>query len=391
MFAAICSPVYFKEIEQAVASIEGQIIHRAIGIDIDITSEIEKIGRISIKHLIIDITSITEHKKFVQCLMKYRILNDKTQIIVIAPNCVPGNELIHMLVSQVHVCDIIAPMGETDKDITFLSDLLSCISEPAPFKKCVKWLIDDGGSFEEAAASKEKERIKIVDREVERTVTITKEKIVGTVVIAVAGTMSRIGTTHTAISLAVFLKNNNFKVALVELHNCKVFNSIKSSYEDTVDNNEFFFLDGIDHYPYSPSLSLLDVLQKNYNYIVIDMGVYLNCDLTEFKRANVRVIISGVKDWELDGLESILRKDNTIQKNFYYFTFANKEQFEMVLSNMDKLSCIHAPYEPDPYKVTKDISPTFSFLLKDVLPETNATKPNKLKNILSLKVKGCKP
>lgn len=362
MYAVICSPIYWKDIEQAVDSMGEEILVKAIDTDIDISSELNKISRVAIKHLIIDITSISDEKRFVQTLMQYRIRNEKIQIIIIAPNCLPGNELIHKLVTQVHVYDVIAPKSSEDNEAVLLPSIIEIINRPSTYKESVRWIIDNDTFSSENEESKTKEVT-----EVERTV--IKDKIVGTVVISVAGTMKRVGVTHTALSITKFLKDENFKVAVLELHNANNFKAIHNAYEDIVERDNCFSLDGIDYYPYREKLNVLDVLQEDYNYIILDMGVYNQCNIEEFKRSHVRIITSGVKDWELTDLELILRTNDTIYKNNYYFTFSDDYTFDLVKENMDQLKCFKAPFNPNPFTASSDCKELFKKMLVEFLPE----------------------
>lgn len=373
MYAVICSPDSWTEISKTIELAQEEALFKSIDTDIDPMAEFEKISRISVKYLIIDITAIQDHKKLITAIRRYRIKNDRTQIIVIAPNCLPGNELIHAMVTM-GIYDIIAPKIEKLEELQLQDLLKEVIENPSTYKKAVKWDINGHvvEEYREPSPSKSK-NIKI-ERETiikEKTVTITKEKIVGTITIAVTGAMARIGTTHLAIQIAEFLKNSgDNKVAIIELHNTDSFNSICNAYEDVKKNSEYFSLDNLDFYPYNEDLSVLDILEKDYKYIIYDMGLYKECHLTEFKRANKRIIVSGVKDWELTELEDILRFNDTIYKNNYYFNFADNNTFETVEENMDQLKCYQAVYNPNPFIISKETNEFFKTFLKDVIPET---------------------
>lgn len=382
MYAVMCSPLFYKEIEKVIISKGEQILIKAIDTDIDVVIEFEKLGRISVRHLIIDTTAIEDTKKLIQAIRRYRIKNDSTQIIVIAPNTAPPSVLMDSLV-KMGIYDILSPKSENLEDVTFDTSLIEVLENPLTYKKAVRWFLDNDipGELENNIHKTVNNKN---DREViERTLTITKEKIVGTVIIAVTGTMQRIGTTHTTLSIAEFLKNNSFKVAVMEYHKSEHFNFIRNNYEDVKDQGEYFKLDNIFYYPYSEQLNVLDVLQQEYNYIILDMGKYQECDMTEFRRANERIIVSGVKDWELTDLELILRtgEKSTNIKNSYYFNFADKETFENIKENMiddtlGQLKCYQAPMNPNPFTITKECVNLFKDLLKDILPEIKQANTN---------------
>lgn len=384
MFAVITNPNFWYEIEQAVNSKGEDILYKRIDKEINIFEEIEKISRIPVRILIIDISCIEDQKKIPQAIRRFRIKNDNARIIVIAPNCLPGNELLSVLVTM-GVYDIISPRGEKPEDMVILPSILDHIEKPASYARAVKWDLnaneintdakDNSISNKKDAAGTEKVLV-----EKTRTLTIEKDRIIGTVVIAVAGTIHRIGTTHTALSIVKFLHDMNYSVAIMEMHNSQNFNFIKNSYSDITVKNDMFTLDGVDYYPYTQSLNVLDVLEEEYNYIIMDMGIYNDCDMVEFKRANERIIVSGVKDWEITDLELILRTGDKIFKNKYLFNFSDRTTFEFIKSNMDNLPCFLASMNPQPFSKSKEASEVFRAILKDVLPRI---KQKETKNILS--------
>lgn len=141
MFAVICSQKYWKEIEQAISLIGEEIVYKFIDNDIDSLSEFEKIGRIAVKYLIIDVTAIEGHKKLIQAVKRYRIMNNYTQLIVIAPNCEPGNELLHSLVTM-GIYDIFSPAGDEIEKMNISASLIDMIKKPTSYKKAVRWVID---------------------------------------------------------------------------------------------------------------------------------------------------------------------------------------------------------------------------------------------------------
>lgn len=379
MYAVLCNSVFLKEIEQAITLKGEEILFKAVDDDIDILDSFEKVSRTPVKHLIIDISAIQDTKKLLLAVKRYRIRNDKTQIIIIAPNVTPPNTFINALVTM-GIYDILAPGGEKLEDIVLLPSLLDILESPYTYKKSVKWFLDTDINADIQDSLDVLPKSNKNDKEIiERTLTITREKIIGTVVIAVAGTMNRVGTTHSALTIAEFLKNSNFKVALLELHNSRNFIEIKRAYKDIREEENHFIYNGISYFPYTKNIDLLDVLQKEYNYIILDMGTYNTCDISEFKRANLKVIVSGAKDWEISPLETILKSQDlfNLKKYNYYFTFCDKSMFELINENMGQLKCYQAAYNPNPFLLTTECSSCLKKLLKEVLPEVKQTDNNK--------------
>lgn len=257
-----------------------------------------------------------------------------------------------------------------DLDVDIIHDLLF---KPKTRNEVKKDIIENELKIKNENNSMNKD--KVIENVTEKIIEKTVEKIVGTVTIAVAGTISRIGTTHTALSIAEFLKNYNYKVAMLEYHNSDHFRCILSSYEDVQELNNSYLFDNLYFYPYNEELSVLNTLQENFNYIVLDMGKYAECDISEFKRSNIKIIVSGVKDWEIKDLELILKNnDKEYLKNInYYFNYTDDENFERMKSNMideevGQLNCFQSQLNANPFLINKENIKCFKELLKGILP-----------------------
>ncbi len=386
MYSIISNPRYLDAITMALKD-NAVVLYRDIGTDIDIISSIEKANRVRTKVLIIDVTCVEDIRKLPQAIRRYRIKNDTVRIIILAPDCSPGNELISMLVTM-GVYDIVSfPSGDAE-NVDIAEMLQLHIENPATYSKAVKW---DNSANElstvsphETDRAKEQRSDKSPDRS--RTVTIEKDKIIGTVVIAVTGTMKRAGTSHVALTIAGFLRRMKFKVAVLELHKSNHFGHIKEAYDGTDANDSLFKFNEIDFYPYSEELDILDVLQCDYNYMILDMGVYNGCDVTEFKRANERIIVSGSNEWELPELEVILKNMDRPEKNKYIFSFCDLQAFRFIKNNMAGLPCYMFPFNPQPLQKNKEAHDALLSILNGVLP--SMTKKFSLNNIIpSLGVK----
>jgi hypothetical protein len=208
--------------------------------------------------------------------------------------------------------------------------------------------------------------------------TITEDRIVGTVVIAISGAMNRVGTTHLSICTSQYLKNLGFEVALVEMNKSECFRIIKDSYEKYISANDHFMLAGVDFYPYSNLLRVPDLIHKNYQYIVLDMGVFEECDQEEFQRAHQNIIVNGIATWELRNLESILAKLSWTKKIKYCFNHADDNNFKMISESMDNLKCYRIPHNPEPFNLEDEYLDFLNRILAEVIP----TKKRKIRKRL---------
>lgn len=380
MVVVISGPEFWGSIDEALRKTNKEVGYRKIDRDIDIMGEVERLSSMNFNFLIVDISCLEDYRRFPQAVRKLMLNNENLRVIVIATQKFSGSEVISNLISM-GIYDIIGQRDNEDKNIA--SALAEHIENPSTYAKAIKW--DEGFARRK---EQEKEFIETGKKGgAAQTKTIQKDKIVGTVVIAVVGTMSRIGTTHTAISIAKYLMDNRHGVALVELHDSLAFERIKNSYENVVEKKGMFSLGGMDFYPFDPARAVSDLVLEDYSYIILDMGVYEKCNIAEFRRAQERIIVSGVKDWELEELEELIESEDKNFKNRYYFTFASDAMFELVKSSMNSLPCFQAPYNPQPFDDNEECAKVFSSMLRNVMPQVNDDDEDDgfIKNVLKKK------
>ena len=411
MYGFIGSSEYFKEVKEFVFSQENEFEYKIIGEDIDIFVELNNVSQVKVKYLIIDIAALVDEMRVVEAIQKFKLSQPKTQIIVIVSlKYIPGNAVISELV-KLGVYDIIRHEIEQGS----LEDLLlDHVIHPTPHRQAKKWeieeetisevrssLVEYGYTNNEPIEDKYEKEFHTVEnlteeceeeceeekkffiqpkKVVERTITIIQEKIVGTAVIAFSGSTKRIGTTHISISMANFLSAKGFKVGVVEFHPSKHFESIRNAYDGIEEHSKCFKLNDTYFYPYQKELTVTDVLQEDFNYIILDMGEYRTSNMEEFHRANKKVIISGVKEWEIPSLEKILlnEKNIYINKYLYAFNFADDNTFQFVKGNMGQMSCFKLEYNPNLFEVTEEAERVFTSILQDILPMENKKGSKKL-------------
>lgn len=353
LVAIISGPEVSSQIEKIVREKDLEVVFNKVDLEIDLLSEVEKLKSLEIKLLILDLFCIDDIKRVPLAIRNLKNIKNDIRIILVAPFSFSGNKVLAELISM-QIYDII---GHSDGRI---SDLLkNNIDKPATLAQGVGWDISVKSANDE-------------DKVAGSTVQNTQQqrKVFGKVVIAVAGTLPRIGTTHLVLSIARYFLQNKCPVAIVELNQNNSFEAIKSSYQNVTERNDMFSLAGIDFYPFNPDFSVSDLLQENYKYIILDMGVYSKCNKYEFTRAQERIIVSGVKDWEFEPLETILRNENKLEKNKYYFNFSNDVMFDIVKYSMGNLDCFKAPFNPQPLDESQEIDRVIESMLEEVIPES---------------------
>lgn len=257
----------------------------------------------------------------------------------------------------------------------------------------------------ERVVSKIKTEIKVEETIVE----ITKGQLLDTVItIAVAGAYHKAGTSHTCFAIASYLNALGHKVGIVQMHDDNSFKMI-AKYVANTDAEQFFIHNNIDFYTYKKGRKIYDIKnKKDYNYILLDMGVYDEIEnIDELHNSNRRLIITGNKEWELEGLKGFLgkiydqkefsseqEKNDYIKevvepklKQFYYiFNLASNEQLNNLKGHMKNINCYNLGYHADPFMVIED-DETLRLILQGLLPTDSILRKKNTLRILIAKIK----
>lgn len=216
--------------------------------------------------------------------------------------------------------------------------------------------------------------------------------------IGIAGTAHHTGTTHLAINIAITLRSLNYKVAVLEDNASKHFELIASELDyDDNENVGYFNYKGVDYYHYCRPIPFFVLMQRNYDFIIIDHGTYANCDRNTFYANNINVITTGSRLWELTDYENFMEGiqieergieiENRMSRQYNYaFMFAHDDYFfqKQILEHMgDDIKSIFPAYkenlfdDPD-YDTVKQLIPWVQ------IPEESGSK-NKSHGLFGLK------
>lgn len=348
----ISSNVYNQTISNTLKENEEIVLNQQIGNHIQfqkfIKSNLSKMANID--YFLVDISALDDtDEEIIEAIKMFRTMYEDTRIIIIAPTRLPGDELLAQIFA-LGIRNIIATMDY----LILKNELQICLSEK-------------GKSFKDALEFKD-------IKKTEDVLNRAEIKEVSKVMIGVAGVQSRIGSTHNAIILAGFLRKQGFLVALAECNSSESFHAIRENFGQKFHNHMYFTMNGIDYYPNVTEQSLGSIMDKSYNFIIMDFGNYQNSIAAAlYHKCHVRIMISGSKAWELNGVVNFLNQydDDVLSHIHFLFNFTDSEyekplRKEMKSSNGESLSVFFLPYFSDPFN-TYDF-PAAKTFLKDYLP-----------------------
>lgn len=388
MFAVLCIPENFADIEQMVQTVNDDIIFKNIDDDIDIRAEVDKISRISVSHLIVDINCLSNKNNLVSVIRNYKIKCGNTKIIIIYPNALPGDEICAALV-RMGIYDIISPSLENNEELILLPPLLSVFENPTTYSAAVKWDHDSVGNPNTDKKDKPEDISKLVNKLsykkkkelgliVEKETTIIKDRIIGAVVICVNGANKSVGCTHMSIQIASFFSQHKekFKVALLQLNSSDHFQKLNqilgcSPISDKLQNS--FKFKNID---FVYDTTLLELKQHNeYDYIIIDLGI-LKKSLKQQNiiiNANMSILVCNSKPWQLENIKEVIFEDyenyEKSKKWILVFSLSDDEFFKYFKQDFKYWEVYKIGYCPNLFYLNNDTKKELAEIVNNVLPK----------------------
>lgn len=165
--------------------------------------------------------------------------------------------------------------------------------------------------------------------------------------IAIAGSQSRIGTTHLALLITSYLNHINNKGLYIEKNDSGHINTIIGRLKSTKTKDGVYQIQGCN---LIPSYKIkMPVNTKKYPYHIMDYGVLDIHNIYDFLEADMKALIIGNKEWELDQSEKVLKLIDTQENVKIFLNFIDGGQFLEIAKRMWELPCYRVPYEPNPF------------------------------------------
>lgn len=317
----------------------------------------ENLGKFqATKIFMIDIDALKDDDdNVVNLLNSFRIVNEHIKIIIIASYKKKGDKFLSDIFGLA-IYNIIANIKAEDKK-TLKDEIMECICNEKAYKDSVIYK-----DVEKSEIFNVNKKGKIKPQTIVKEKIVVKKEIISTVnkaLIGIIGTQNRVGVTHNCIVCANYLKREGFKVAVLENSNNteKSFNTIENFYAEDLENREekFFTYRGVDYYPDFNIVDNYKIQAKNYNFIIMDFGIYSeNFEFQEFSRCIMQIVCSGTKPWELDKINQLFSDANIRNhlKTFnYLFSYTKNSMEKKIKQDMGELNKVYiAEYAPDPFE-----------------------------------------
>lgn len=313
----------------------------------------ENLNRLgALDYLIIDLNALQDtDDEILQALDMVRILNCETRIIIIAASRVPGDALLTKCV-EMGIYDVI------------VSNVFAEIFDELKISLTV------GKKYGDALRLKKSDTANgaptVEKKEFKRTV--------NKILVGITGVQPRIGCSHLAITTANHLRSKGYMVALVEYGPRGIWESIREAYGESLMEERYFSLNGVDYYGDTSESELQSMLAvKFYNFIVVDFGLYESTDQFLYNKCDIRMLVTGAKPWETQHIGKIFQSTSQeqLQQINYVFNFVpedSKMDIKREMSGLDNIYFMQLTEDPFSAKQVGDISSIFDFYEQQEVP-----------------------
>ncbi len=183
--------------------------------------------------------------------------------------------------------------------------------------------------------------------------------------IAIAGSQSRIGTTHFTFRFCNYLHRHRFRCLYQEENDSKCIALLKNRWNIPRNEEGRIIYQGITMEASNPNRRQDS---STFQVVVKDMGVLTDENLNLFQASDLKILILGAKEWELGQSEKVLTLVMKDRKVLYMFNFLDGKGFQAKVKNMKRKNCYRIPFESDAFqkKISKSEQELFSEILSRV-------------------------
>lgn len=162
--------------------------------------------------------------------------------------------------------------------------------------------------------------------------------------IAITGVQSKVGATHVALTFSKYLNQFQGKSLYIERNCSKHCMDIINGKGDFVLQNEVYVSKYLHILPCVKGE--IDVIEKGYETVVIDYGVLNEDNLQEFEQADLRLLVTTSKPWQIDNsMKNMLQSFN--KPITLILNLTSVREYEYVISRESFKQVYRIPYIPD--------------------------------------------
>lgn len=177
------------------------------------------------------------------------------------------------------------------------------------------------------------------------------------VTIGIAGAGQGTGATHFAVMLANYLcSKERRKVAIAEMNGHQDFieiHKVSQGTEEVRAMEKQFVMYDVVYYRNISSEELTEIINNNYEYLIIDFGCWDTSNLTEFLRCSKKILTGSLCEWKRIKYLLTLEQTREVRKKgqWEYLTLFGNERDIKQVGKAFEIKLKNIPFEPDAFLI----------------------------------------
>lgn len=173
--------------------------------------------------------------------------------------------------------------------------------------------------------------------------------------ISVSGVQRGAGATHFCFMFGIWLQNHGFKTAVIEYcQNSDLLALCKLIGKDTAQAKYGYYrIQGLSVFPSMDQEKIDSFKRADFDYIIIDYGVYDEYVAQMIRRSDVKLIIAQGADWKIHQVEMFINNYGSVfddRNAFLLFPMQDQRSINVIKSYFSLKNIITVPYSVNPWK-----------------------------------------
>jgi len=173
--------------------------------------------------------------------------------------------------------------------------------------------------------------------------------------ISVSGVQRGAGATHFCLMFGIWLQNHGFKTAVIEYcPNRDLFALCKIIGKENIQAKYGYYrIQGLTVFPSMDQEKIDSFRRADFDYIIIDYGVYDEYVAQMIRRSDVKLVIAPGADWKMYQVELFLNKFGSVfndRNAFLLFPMQDQRSINVIKSYFSIRNIITVPYSANPWK-----------------------------------------
>ena len=299
--------------------------------------------------LVIDISSITDNEnQIIDTIVTLKTMYQNLRITIVAIGYTEGNILLSRLFSESIFNFITSKEYHTQKE-----ELSRCLTTGNNYSDSIRFRYKDDNK------NVSKSRVIIKKEYTKRNDSVT---------IGIVGTQAHIGATTQSFLICKFLNSIGVKACYVQANNKKDVEKIIQLNDESI-SKEMITYNDIDMFK-----DTIDTKSWGYDFYIFDYGDIEDLNVDAFIGNDVKIVVSGTKEWDFLNLYKVFDKLDKVKSNLnYIFNFTDEQSEKNIIKGLKlfKKNIFFSEYSPNPFAYDKNTNIYHRIFKEYIIEKTN--------------------